>query len=68
MDLADQTLPVDCFPNFIQVSPPTSMHNLRHLKCTTVSERMQKLKNGFCQGARENPAAVLGFPQPQMFL
>ena len=38
MDLTGQTLLVDYFCNFIQVSPPMSVHNLSHLKCPMVGK------------------------------
>lgn len=34
---------------------------MSHLKSTMVDEGMQKLKNGVCQGAGKNQAAVLVF-------
>lgn len=51
MKLAGQTLLVDCSYNSVEVSPPTSIHNLSHLKCTMVGEEMQKPEKGVCQGA-----------------
>ena len=57
-----QTLLVNCFCNFIEVSLPTSIDNLSHLTCPMVGEEMQKQKNELCQGARENQVAILGFP------
>lgn len=41
MDLSSQTLLVDCFHNFIEVSPLIFSHSLTHLKCT-MSEVMKK--------------------------
>lgn len=40
MNLTSQTLLVDYFCSFIQISPPMSVHNLSHLKCPVVGEGM----------------------------
>lgn len=58
MKLAGQTLLVDCSYNSVEVSPPMSIHNLSHLKCTMVGEEMHKPEKGVCQGACKTQAAV----------
>ena len=62
MDLSGQIMLAECCRNFIDISILVSIHNLSHLLCTLVSEEMQKLKNGACQGARKYQATILGFP------
>ena len=59
--LTGLTLLVDCFRNFVVVSPPMSIHNLSHTKCTMVTEKTQKRQNGVFQGAKKNQAAILAF-------
>lgn len=59
MDLASQALLVDRFYNFVEVSPPLSIHNLSHLKRAMVGEEMQKPKNRPCHGDCKNQIAVI---------
>lgn len=53
-------MPVDCFCNFIEISPPMSIHNLSHFKCPVMGEGMQNQTNGVLQGV--DPSSHLGFP------
>lgn len=49
MHLTDQTLVINCFHSFIQVSPLMFIRNLSNLKCTMVGKGMQKLKYWFAK-------------------
>lgn len=67
MDLTSQTLLIDCFYSFAEDSPPMSVHNLSHLKCTTVGERTEKTEKWSLSGSWEEPNRCLGFPRALTF-
>lgn len=63
VDLAGQTLMVNCFHSFVEVSPPVFIYNLNHIKCI-VGAKEAEAENGVCQGATKDQEAIAGFPQP----
>lgn len=60
MHLTDQTLVINCFHSFIQVSPLLFIHNLSNLKCTMVGKRMQIWNIGLPR-SQEEPSSCFRF-------
>lgn len=58
MGLTDQTLVVNCFRNFIEVSLPIFIHNLSHFNCTMGGWRSAKTEIQGSLGGWEEPSRL----------